>query len=438
MRTILPVVMAYIGVFLLLSSVSGAEHVAPITAILGAFDEEVEVLEGRLTDRKEQNIEGIRCMTGEINEKQVVVARTGVGKVNAAMTTTLLIEHFRPSEVIFTGVAGGINPDLLLGDIVIAAKTAQHDLGRLTSSGLKNRGAKNPIDGQRNPIFFPVDARLLKAAEVVSRRTTFQPFQVPQGERFPRITKGIVVTGDVFVASEAKRRTLREHLQADAVEMEGAAVAQICWQQRVPCLVIRSISDSANADARQDFKKYYKIAAQNSAALVVNIVKQLHVEETLKANETVGHQNDPRPNAQDTPSEKYTLTPSEQRFQEMLSDVTLVGHFTITGQENGNKLQEEKYTIIKVTRLSGDYWLFLARIQYGGKDVTVPLPLEVKWADDTPVITLTDRRLPRLGTYTARVLIYRGQYAGTWSSDKHGGHLFGSVIKNTPDTGNTD
>ena len=257
-------------------------------------------------DRKEQNIEGIRCMIGEINEKQVVVARTGVGKVNAAMTTMLLIEHFRPSEVIFTGVAGGINPDLLLGDIVIAAKTAQHDLGRLTSSGLKNRSAKNPIDGQRNPIFFPAGARLLKAAELASRRTTFQPFQVPQGERFPRITKGIVVTGDVFVASEAKRRTLREHLQADAVEMEGAAVAQICWQQRVPCLAVRSISDSANADARQDFKKYYKIAAQNSAALVVNIVKQLHVEEMLKVNETVGHENDPRPNAQDTPSEKYT------------------------------------------------------------------------------------------------------------------------------------
>ena len=72
------------------------------------------------------------------------------------------------------------------------------------------------------------------------------------------------------------------------------------------------------------------------------------------------------------------LTPSEQRFQEMLSDVTLVGHFTITGQENSDKLREEKYTIIKVTRLSGDCWLFLTRIQYGGKDVTVPLPLEVK------------------------------------------------------------
>ena len=115
----------------------------------------------------------------------------------------------------------------------------------------------------------------------------------------------------------------------------------------------------------------------------------------------------------------------------MLSDVTLIGHFTLVGQEKQDALHEEKYTIEKISKMSGDRWLFSTRVQYAGRDVTVPLPLEVKWAEDTPIITLTDMELPQLGTYTARVLIYRGQYAGTWSSEKHSGHLFGKIIKNS-------
>ena len=140
----------------------------------------------------------------------------------------------------------------------------------------------------------------------------------------------------------------------------------------------------------------------------------------------------------DKPPHTSALKPHEKAFQEMLSGVTLVGYFTITGEENEGKLRSEKYTITKVSKMSGDYWLFMARIQYGGKDVTAPLPLEVKWAGDTPIITLTDKELPGLGTYTARVLIYRNQYAGTWSGGDHGGHLFGSVIKNKVNSDDAD
>ena len=383
-------------------------------AILGAFDEEVRLLEGQLANSKTHSIEQLQFVTGLLNEQRVVIANTGIGKVNAAMTATLAIEHFQPNHIIFTGVAGGLNPDLHLGDIVIAQRTAQHDLGELASAEIENFGVRSPITGKRNPVFFPADPRLLQIAETVQSRVELSPFETPGGERHPRIVTGTVVTGDIFVAFDAKRTALHENLSADAVEMEGAAVAQICWQRNVPFLVIRSLSDNAGSDATEDFKKYYKIAARNSAALVTKIVDELRSSDSL-----------PWESKQD---EKLTV--HEQKFQEMLSNVTLVGHFTVTGQEGQGALHEEKYTIEKVSKMSGDRWLFTARVQYAGRDVTVPLPLNVKWADDTPIITLTDMALPQLGTYTARVLMYRGQYAGTWSSEKHGGHLFGKIVGN--------
>jgi len=120
----------------------------------------------------------------------------------------------------------------------------------------------------------------------------------------------------------------------------------------------------------------------------------------------------------------------EKQFQKTLSGATLVGSFTVTGGEKDRALREERYTISKVTRGQGDFWVFHCRVQYGDRDVTVPLPLEVKWAGDTPVITLTKLELPQLGTYTARVMIYNGKYAGTWSASDHGGHLFGTIEKN--------
>ena len=247
----------------------------PVTGILGAFSEEMEYLDNNVGDRHVQTIEGIPFVTGKLGGRQVVLALTGIGKVNAAMTTTLLLEHFRPEEVLFTGIAGGINPDLLPGDIVIAEKTSQHDLGILTPDGLLNRGMRNPLTGIRNPVFFPADSVLLGLAETSGKRIKPDSIKAGAAARIPKIITGIVVTGDVFVASPSKKIELREKLSADAVEMEGAAVAQICWQHTVPCLVIRSLSDSANEQAEVDIGMYRGIAARNAALLVEDIVKQL-------------------------------------------------------------------------------------------------------------------------------------------------------------------
>lgn len=119
-----------------------------------------------------------------------------------------------------------------------------------------------------------------------------------------------------------------------------------------------------------------------------------------------------------------------EKFEEMLSGVKLVGNFTILGKDD--KMPEEEYTINSVTKLmKDDLWLFKARIKYGNKDYTVPLPLAVKWADDTPMVTLTDFSILGQGPFSARVLFYDGKYAGTWSHGKVGGHLFGKIEKIT-------
>ena len=245
------------------------------TAILGAMPEEVVMLEKQLSKKSERSIEGIKFTNGQLMGRNVVIAQTGTGKVNAAMTATLVIENFHPKQVIFTGIAGAINPQLSPGDIVIAEKTAQHDSGILTPDGLENKGAINPINEQRNPVFYPADPALLQLAEYAAQNVALEKIKTSQGERAPGIMKGVVVTGDIFVASPQKCEELRKTLGADAVEMEGAAVAQICYQLGIPCIVIRSISDNANEKATEDMEKFSKIAAMNSASMVVGIVENL-------------------------------------------------------------------------------------------------------------------------------------------------------------------
>jgi hypothetical protein len=121
----------------------------------------------------------------------------------------------------------------------------------------------------------------------------------------------------------------------------------------------------------------------------------------------------------------------EKKFAENLSGVVFSGSYSVTTSGEDKPAQMEKYTIQRVSRVKDrdDYWLFAARIQYGKNDLTIPLTLQVKWAGDTPVITLTKLTIPGLGTFTSRVMIYGDRYAGTWQHDKTGGHLWGKIEK---------
>lgn len=128
--------------------------------------------------------------------------------------------------------------------------------------------------------------------------------------------------------------------------------------------------------------------------------------------------------AQETPP--VTLTPAEKAFQESLTNVQLVGFFT-TG--DSDKLSGDKYTIERISKVKDDIWKFEARVEYNGKDFKVALPVPVKWAGDTPVISVTKFVIPGYGVFDARVVVYGGDYAGTWSGGKAGGKMFGRIVK---------
>ena len=220
---------------------------------------------------------GVGLGGGRMGDRPVVIAWTGVGKVNAAMTATLLIEHFQPSRVIVTGIAGAVDPNLEPGDIVIATRTAHHDMGVIWPQGLEPGGVRNRLTGEDNPTFFPADNMLLAAARRAAEQASFEPVSLKAGERPTRILFGTIVTGDSFVASKAKCAELEEEFGADAGEMEGAAVAQICYQRRIGCLVIRSMSDKADESAVVDKQMFYEMAARKSAGLVKEIIRHLQM-----------------------------------------------------------------------------------------------------------------------------------------------------------------
>jgi len=120
------------------------------------------------------------------------------------------------------------------------------------------------------------------------------------------------------------------------------------------------------------------------------------------------------------------LTPLEKEFQDSLTGVVLEGQSTHDGKPG---VADDKYDIERIEKGAGDQWTFYVKVSMKGRETVLPLPIEVKWAGDTPVITLTDKSLPGMGTYTARVVVYRGQYAGTWKGGSGGGKVFGTIKK---------
>src|SRR5579864_9533787 len=129
--------------------------------------------------------------------------------------------------------------------------------------------------------------------------------------------------------------------------------------------------------------------------------------------------------AQDAPT--VTLTPAEKQFQESMTNVKMIGYFTVG---DGKDLHDDAYTIEKIEKVGDNLWNFTAHIQYGQRDVKVTLKVPVQFAGDTPVINFLRQTVQGMGTYTARVLFFSGGYAGTWGAGDHGGSMFGKIVKN--------
>ena len=251
------------------------KHTEPVVAILAAMPAEVEAIKTRMTENADHSIRGVSFTTGLIKDNRCVVVRTGAGKVNAAVTTTLLIEHFDLQAVICTGIAGGLTPGLSRGDIIIAEKVTYHDYGELTPNGFEPWQTWNPIKREPNPLFVPMDNELLSLAARVSESLELPKIDTGESDRVPKIVRGVVVTGDTFCTALNKRLELKERFDADAVDMEGGAVAQVCWQMDISTLLIRSISD-VDEEIDHGWDEWLKIASNNAATLVTTVIGEMN------------------------------------------------------------------------------------------------------------------------------------------------------------------
>src|SRR5262249_25334961 len=160
--------------------------------------------ERQLAGKKERTIQGVRFATGALKGRPVVVAHSGMGEVNAAMTATLIVDHFQPGHVLFTGIAGGVNPDLGPGDIVIGRPTTYHDYGEPPPKGFRPPQPVTPLTRKPTPLSFDADAGLLAEAEKASAGLDLAPVKTGKGVRAPRVVTGVIVTGNMFVASPTK------------------------------------------------------------------------------------------------------------------------------------------------------------------------------------------------------------------------------------------
>lgn len=248
---------------------------APVTCIIGAMAEEIRPIRAELRGAVETQILGISFTSGTLRGRRVVVAESGVGKVNAAMTATLAVEHFHPREIIFTGTAGRLSPTLMPGDVVVGTRMVQHDLGWSAPGGFIPAGVINPADGKRNPVFFDADPSLVDAVERASRLVELSPPAGGAPGRNPVVVKGTIATGDTFISSAARGAEIRKQFAADVVEMEGGAGAQICRQSGVPFVAIRAVSDTPGGHTTLALQPYSETACRNAAALAMKAVEIL-------------------------------------------------------------------------------------------------------------------------------------------------------------------
>jgi adenosylhomocysteine nucleosidase len=228
--------------------------------LMGAMDEEVELFLHKLTNTNSQILSGILFTQGEWHGKRVILCKCGVGKVNAAVCTQLLIQHFHVDCIIFTGVAGALDPRLDIGDIIISTDCTQHDMD-VTALGFP----LTTIPYAEHSI-FPADPWLINQASGLAE-------QMYPGQ----IYRGTILSGDQFIANRAKVIELHQNLNGICVEMEGAAVGQVCHMNQIPFVIIRSISDKADGSAHVNFSEFIKHASQRSANLVEKLIEHIIV-----------------------------------------------------------------------------------------------------------------------------------------------------------------
>lgn len=226
--------------------------------IIVAMQEELEEIKEYVEDINEKEIRHITFIEGKVEEKKVVLVQCGIGKVNAAMVTQALIDSYNIEYIVNIGVAGALNPMLNIGDVVIADKLIQHDFD-ITAFG----HSKGYITGVGD--FIQTDENLRNKLEKLNHNNKDNEY---------KIKLGIIASGDIFCTDIEMKNKIYSKFDADCVEMEGAAIAQVCYLNEIPFVVMRSISDSPNGKNAITFDKFLKIASKRIANLLVEFIKE--------------------------------------------------------------------------------------------------------------------------------------------------------------------
>lgn len=225
-------------------------------AIMGAMPEEIEPLLKYVKDVKSYELANNRYYEAKYKGIELVIAYSKIGKVFASLTASVMIEHFGAKKLLFSGVAGAINESLKIGDLIAATKLCQHDLD-ITAFG-------HPYGYvPEGKVYVESDKELLFLAKEVAK------------EKGIDLKEGIIATGDQFIADPDKKEWIKKTFNADALEMEGAAVAVVCDAFDVPFFILRAISDAADMDAGFDFDKFLESSSKVSADFIISMLDKM-------------------------------------------------------------------------------------------------------------------------------------------------------------------
>ena len=227
--------------------------------IIGAMEEEVNALKRKIEIKEIKSIAGMSFLEGTLEGKEVVVVKCGIGKVNAAVCTQILIDKFEVSAIINTGVAGGLYPKINIGDIVISSDTVQHDVDAVVFG--YEKGAIPRMD----TTFFEADQKLVEIAKKAAEKV--------KGDHDVYVAR--IASGDQFISSMTVKEDIYSTFTAYCAEMEGAAIAHTCYLNKVPFVIIRAISDKADQNADENFDEFVIMAAKNASKMIENIIVDL-------------------------------------------------------------------------------------------------------------------------------------------------------------------